>query len=346
MLSRAKPLISIFILLLTSLLCTSCATNTESNTVTPSSINVDNSYVCKEIKAPFENISDYLSYNTVYNPDAYTVITGTQDAQTMKNTYQKLEYINNEWKNTTFTIDDKNTMVFGFYRSDNGKLYGESTVSETKVIVNDNAGANTTSSPKKGESHRNIYEINEKDNSTKIYTVKKWKGVDDFDNLMWQGVKEDKYAIFYEMEKENLYSYDFREQKTVEHWEDISAKSLCVSGKEIYVLDSTDVAQIIILKSGAKEAEKITFPKIRNAVSLDILDEELFLLTTDGIYIGNSSSANSFTKIFDGTGITIDWEYLSDFSVTRDGNDYKFYLSSSSESGEITVNEIKRGNSR
>lgn len=78
---------------------------------------------------------------------------------------------------------------------------------------------------------------------------------------MWQGVKEDKYAIFYDMEKDTLYSYDFIQQKMTEYWKDISAKSLCISGKEIYFLNSTDVAQISVLKSGAKEAEKITYPK-------------------------------------------------------------------------------------
>lgn len=299
MLTKTKALICIFIILL---LNTSCAANQESSTVTPAPVAQDNSYQCREIQAPFKNISEYSSHNTVYNPETYTIITGTQDTQTMKNTYQKLEYINNEWKNTTFAIDDKNTMVFGFYRSDNGKLYGESTVLATKVAENSNAGVKATSSPQKGEAHRNIYEINETDSSTKIHSVKKWK--------------------------------------------DISAKSLCISGKEIYFLNSTDVAQISVLKSGAKGAEKITLPQICNPVSLDILDEEIFLLTTDGIYIGNGSSANSFTKIFDGAGLTIDWEYLSDFRAARDENDYKFYLSSSNESGEMTVNEIKKGNSK
>lgn len=210
MLTKTKALICIFIILL---LNTSCAANQESSTVTPAPVTQDNSYQCREIQAPFKNISDYSSHNTVYNPETYTIITGTQDTQTMKNTYQKLEYINNEWKNTTFTIDDKNTMVFGFYRSDNGKLYGESTVLATKVAENSNAGVKATSSPQKGEAHRNIYEINETDSSTKIHSVKKWKGVDNLNNLMWQGVKEDKYAIFYDMEKDTLYSYDFIQRK-------------------------------------------------------------------------------------------------------------------------------------
>lgn len=81
-----------------------------------------------------------------------------------------------------------------------------------------------------------------------------------------------------------------------EYWKDISAKSLCISGKEIYFLNSTDVAQISVLKSGAKGAEKITLPQICNPVSLDILDEEIFLLTTDGIYIGNGSSQTASQK--------------------------------------------------
>lgn len=95
MLTKTKALICIFIILL---LNTSCAANQESSTVTPAPAAQDNSYQCREIQAPFKNISDYSSYKTVYNPETYTIITGTQDAQTMKNTYQKLEYINNEWK--------------------------------------------------------------------------------------------------------------------------------------------------------------------------------------------------------------------------------------------------------
>lgn len=91
MLTKTKALICIFIILL---LNTSCAANQESSTVTPAPVAQDNSYQCREIQAPFKNISEYSSHNTVYNPETYTIITGTQDTQTMKNTYQKLEYIN------------------------------------------------------------------------------------------------------------------------------------------------------------------------------------------------------------------------------------------------------------
>lgn len=311
--------------------CSSCGKQEEqtSSEMTPDK----GRYSCSEIDDPINNLGKYLSFNSICDLDAYTLVTCAIDQKTGKNIYKKHLFQNGNWSEEDFLADVKDKTFTGFYKDRSSKnLY---------AVINAMSMTGIEDSGLPGENQETRFEFYkiEDGGKTKAYPVDQLESID---NLLWLGVKRDTYAIFYNTEYKKLYEYDIKEQLIHKEWSDANILSLCVEDDKMYSLNALDVTEITVFEEGAEETETIVLPEVEKALAIDVLEDEIFILTEKGIWVGNWDSENSFRKIFDGSGVTVDFNYLLDFRCVQEEDDYAFYICSTDENNAFKMNEIKR----
>ncbi len=317
---------------------TSCGINEEVSDKGKGKVVDKKPYICREIAHPRGNKTADLGWgeSLLSKSDSFAIMTGAFPSAGVSRC-TKYEYLTGEWSKTEISVTTGEDILTAFYKSESGKLYGR-VVNRTSKTYIDKDG-NQIGSEDLEEAF--LYIINEEDGTTEKVPIKKWKGVDFIDNLEWEGVIKDQYSIFYDIENEIMYAYDFVNQEVAESWEDISLKNVCTTDDGIYGINSSDTTQISFLKLGEEEPEELILPEIRKAIAVDVVDEMIFLLTENGIYEAKVGTDDAFEKIYEKNGLIKRDEYLYYRAIAKDDN-FVFYLTTSDENSNMTFYEIKK----
>ena len=317
---------------------TSCGVNEETSDEGKGKVVDKKTYVCREIAHPRGNKTADLGWgeSLLSKSDTFTIMTGAFPAAGVSHC-TKYEYLAGEWNKTEIPVTTGEDILSAFYKSESGKLYGRVVNRKTKTYIDEEG--NQTGREEFEEVF--LFVINEEDGSVEKMPIKKWEGINFIDDLEWEGVIKDQYSIFYDIENEIMYAYDFVNQEVAESWEDVSLKNVCTTDDGIYGINSSDTTQISFLKLGVEEPEELVLPEIRKAIAVDVVDEMIFLLTDNGIYKAEVGSDDAFEKIYEKNGLIKQDEYLYYRAIAKD-EDFVFYLTSSDENSNMTFYEIKK----
>lgn len=333
---RKKMLTCLIILVFA--ITTSCGVSEETSDKGKEKMVDKKTYVCREIVHPRGNKTADLGWgeSLLSKSDSFALMTGSFPSAGVSRC-TKYEYLTGEWSKTEISVTTGEDILSAFYKSESGKLYGRVVNRKTKTIIDEEG--NVTDKEEFEEAF--LYTINEEDGAAEKIPIKKWKGIEFIDNLEWEGVIKDQYSIFYDIENEIMYAYDFVNQEVAESWKDISLKNVCTTDDGIYGINSSDTTQISILKLGEEEPEELILPEIRKAIAVDVVDEMIFILAQDGIYEAKVDSENAFQKIYEKDGLIKQDEYLYYRAMAKD-EDFVFYLTTSDENSNMTFYEIKK----
>lgn len=325
---RIKILVNMGILMGVIMLCTACAKEDVGKDTVPDVPQAERSYTCKEIKSPDVDLLNNCTYlKSTDSNSCYMVIDGTMgDTLGLISNYHMNRYQEDNWEKEDLLLGEN---VKSFYQDKiSGIMYAYTSVVEPDYETGQD-----------GECTASVWKISDGKKVEEIPV----ETIDSLEKKEWLGVRDSQFSMFFDVETNTLFEYDLKSKAVSQKWENMPIKGSCMIEDEMFAIGAKDVAEVKQFYEGQKEVESAVVSGIKKPLAIDGAVDQLFILSSEGIWQCPKDNIESAEKIFDCEKCSIDFEHLLDFKVVGEEGEYAFYLSSLDDSnGKYVINEIRK----